>query len=219
MVPMRKDLVCSECGRELRECAPPKKKSMTKYIILAVAALIVLGGVGYAIFGGNGTTGTESALDTNTVSDIAKDTLAVTEPVTTVKSDTVVVHDTVVSNNTITTSEKISTKTVVNTTVPASKTPSAPAATSGNRTLRLSYGTYTGEVRGGYPHGQGRLTYSEARQICRFDAKARTANAGDYVIGEFYNGFVVYGKHYDSDGNLLESLNIGQGPEDVYESR
>jgi hypothetical protein len=30
---------------------------------------------------------------------------------------------------------------------------------------------------------------------------------------------VVYGKHYDSEGNLLESLNFGVGSESSYESK
>ena len=41
----------------------------------------------------------------------------------------------------------------------------------------------------------------------------------DYVIGEFFNGYVVYGKLYDSNGNLLGSLNFGVSNEDSYESK
>ena len=46
-VPMRKDLVCSECGKEMRECPPPKKGINGKRIaaivggLLAVAAIVL----------------------------------------------------------------------------------------------------------------------------------------------------------------------------------
>ena len=97
------------------------------------------------------------------------------------------------------------------------KCESTPLASSGN--LSLSYGKYSGSIKNGYAHGQGRLVYTTSRVINRNDPKKRTANSGDYVIGEFYNGFVVYGKHYDSSGNLLESLTFGVGAEDSYESK
>lgn len=88
-----------------------------------------------------------------------------------------------------------------------------------NGRIQLSYGTYTGDVKNGYPHGQGRLTYSKERQINRHDMKKRMAKKGDYVIGEFFNGFVVYGKLYDTNGNVLSSLNFGVGNEDSYDSK
>lgn len=91
------------------------------------------------------------------------------------------------------------------------------SASSGK--LSLSYGNYSGSIKKGYAHGQGSLVYTTNRVINRNDPKKRTANPGDYVIGEFYNGFVVYGKHYDSSGNLLESLTFGVGSEDSFESK
>ena len=76
-------------------------------------------------------------------------------------------------------------------------------------TLRLSYGTYTGQIKNGYPNGQGRLVYSKSRQINRNDSKGRTAQPGESVQGTFVNGFITVGKHYDASGNLIGSLNIG----------
>lgn len=87
-----------------------------------------------------------------------------------------------------------------------------------NGTLNLSYGTYTGQIKNGYPNGQGRLKYSRSRQINKYDSKGRTANAGDVIQGTFVNGFFTIGKHYDSAGNLIESLNIGT-VDGVYESK
>ena len=218
----RKDFVCEECGKPLRECPPPKKSNKLPFIIAGIIGVGIILGCIFA-FGNDSpeSSGTSSApIDTVATVDSIKN--AKTD--TTIKSDTVVVHDTIVSNNTITTSEKVSTKTVVSTTGPAN-TPATPSASSqpkvenSNGKLRLSYGSYTGSIKNGYPHGQGRLTYSTTRTINRNDMKGRTANAGDYVIGEFHNGFVVYGKHYDSAGNLLESLNFGIGSESSYDSK
>lgn len=48
-VPMRKDLICSECGKEMRECPPPKKKGISP-LVLAIAAVVVLGGGAATLF-------------------------------------------------------------------------------------------------------------------------------------------------------------------------
>lgn len=85
-------------------------------------------------------------------------------------------------------------------------------------TLRLSYGTYTGQIKNGYPNGQGRLVYNRSRQINKYDSKNRMANPGDVVQGTFVNGFITIGKHYDASGNLIESLNIGT-VDGVYEQK
>ncbi len=86
-------------------------------------------------------------------------------------------------------------------------------------TLKLSYGTYTGRIENGYPNGQGKLVYKTTRQISRYDSKGRTAQTGESVQGTFKNGFFTFGKHYDANGNLIESLNIGSPVEGVYESK
>lgn len=50
-VPLRKELVCEECGKPLRKCAPASKKSATKYIMLG-AIIIILGLVGIFLLNG-----------------------------------------------------------------------------------------------------------------------------------------------------------------------
>ena len=45
------------------------------------------------------------------------------------------------------------------------------------------------------------------------------ADAGDYVIGEFVRGFFLQGKHYDSDGNLIETLMIGVPVSNAYDQK
>lgn len=207
-IPMRKDFVCSECGKELRECPPPKQKSKTPIFIgasIGVLLLIVFG----LYFGCNGNSDDEQIVPDSPAKSI--DNTDSEKSATT--ADTVILHDTIVEKDTTTISEKTIIK------KEQKSTSTKTASSSGSKTLTLSYGKYTGSTKNGYPHGQGRLTYSTSRQINKNDTKGRTANAGDYVIGEFFNGFVVYGKHYDAAGNLLESLTFGVGSEDSYDAK
>lgn len=212
-VSMRRDFVCSECGKELRKCPPPKKGNKkilwTIIALLAVAAIVLLC---TKLFSGSSDKKELAVVpDTTTVDSTSIKDAAETP----IKKDTVVVHDTITETQTKTIVKQIAT--------PTPRATAAPVQTSSQNqssgSLRLSYGKYSGGIKNGYPHGQGRLTYSTSRQINRNDMKGRTANAGDYIIGEFFNGFVVYGKHYDSDGNLLESLNFGVGSESSYDSK
>lgn len=91
-----------------------------------------------------------------------------------------------------------------------------PQPTTG--TISLSYGKYTGAIKNGYPNGQGKLVYTTPRQINKYDTKGRMAQPGDYVQGVFVNGFFTIGKHYNSAGELIESINVGVA-DDVYESK
>lgn len=208
-ITMRKELVCSECGKELRECPPPKKGGkMPIYIGVGVLAAALIGGACIFALGGN---------DEKELAETPA-TTAVVEEIDTIPAT----EDAVPTEEVEEVKEAMEEETPVTKPQPATPVVNKPAthsASSSNGTLRLSYGSYSGATKNGYPHGQGKLTYSTSRQINRNDMKGRTANAGDYVIGEFYNGFVVYGKHYDASGNLLESLTFGVGSEDSYDSK
>lgn len=206
-IAMRKDFVCSECGKELRECPPPKKGGkMPIYIGAGVLVAALTVGVCVFAFGDNEEKKpAEASVDSTAVVEKV-DTVPATKEAEVVKEEVV---EPVAEEEPVTKSEP---------SVPVVNKP-ATLSSSSSGTLRLSYGSYIGATKNGYPHGQGKLTYSTSRQINRNDMKGRTANAGDYVIGEFYNGFVVYGKHYDASGNLLESLTFGVGSEDSYDSK
>ena len=197
----------------------PLKTNKTKMFVCIGGAILAIAIIVGCIIAFSGGDEPSEVLPAPVDSTAVKATQPAKDTVTTVKTDTVVVRDTIVKDNTTTISEKTSTKTVVNTTSHAKSSAPKAAASSGSGTLRLSYGKYSGAIKNGYPHGQGRLTYSKSRVINRNDAKGRTADAGDYVIGEFYNGFVVYGKHYDASGNLIGSLNFGVGSESSYDSK
>lgn len=202
------DFVCPECGEELQpykeEVVPKKKNNLPIIIGAAIIVIAAIIGCIFALSGGESEKPGEVATVDSVSAAPTTDTVTVTETrVDTVKIEKVV--------------EKETTPTAQKTTTTTTTTSKSTGSVSGS--LRLSYGKYTGATKNGYPHGQGKLTYSTSRVINRNDAKGRTANAGDYVIGEFFNGFVVYGKHYDASGNLIGSLNFGVGSEDSYESK
>ena len=182
--PMRKELICTECGSELRECPPPKKKKISPIAIIAAAVVAIAAVV--LIFLSLGTQGDGGGGEPFQEPPI--DTTEVVDPPTP-------------------------------TPIPTPEPTPTPTPKPGSGDLKLSYGVYSGAVKNGYPHGQGKLTYTKARVIHRSDMKAREAQPGNYIIGEFHNGFVVYGKLYDASGNLLSSLNFGVGNESSYESK
>ena len=186
-VPMRKDLICSECGKELRECPPPKKKGGIPVALIIAIIAVAAGVVAFMVLGKND---------------------AKTEQPTVVETAVEEVVDTATSPVTEEVVEE-----------PIEEEVKTAPLTADNATLSLSYGKYSGAIKDGYPHGQGKLTYTKNRVINRHDMKNREAKPGDYVIGEFFNGYVVYGKLYDSNGNLLGSLNFGVSNEDSYESK
>lgn len=228
------DLECSECKKKLSPCAPPKQKNNSKLKTIVVCAVIaaIVALLAWLLWPNGKPSGEVTSVSNTTKvtqqTDTAKmeaDTAKVVEPLETeVAPQDVSSQPTQPENQTAASVAPVVPKQsapVSATTAPVSTRTEASVNTSAksNGTLRLSYGTYNGDIKDGYPNGQGRLTYSTSRQINRFDSKGRTANAGDYVIGEFKNGFFVHGKHYSSSGELLESLMIGVPASNSFESK
>ena len=81
--------------------------------------------------------------------------------------------------------------------------------TSPDDPLNLPYGKYTGKTKNGKPHGEGRLVYTKEHIINSHDIKKRTAKPGESVQGQFVNGEITIGKHFDANGNLIQALNFG----------
>lgn len=73
---------------------------------------------------------------------------------------------------------------------------SATPANATRGTVKLSYGTYTGELKNGKPHGYGTITYSTSWKIV--SSKDFIADPGDTFEGEFRDGKISglgYWKH------------------------
>lgn len=93
---------------------------------------------------------------------------------------------------------------------PASVTVDSQPQRETRGTLSLGYASYNGEIIGGKPHGIGRMTFKSSHQIDSRDTKARMAEAGDVVEGEFYEGHLVQGIWYGADGEAKGSVLIGR---------
>ena len=77
-----------------------------------------------------------------------------------------------------------------------------------------SYGKYEGERKNGKAHGIGRLEFTQEHIINSHDIQRRKAKPGEYIQGQFVNGEITIGKHFDANGKLIQALNFGVAPSD-----
>lgn len=201
-VSARKDFVCEECGKPLRECPPPKS-GPNKMVIAAIAAVIVIAvGVGCFLGFSGGDTPESTPVDSlNVQSDSLSQS---SDTVTVVRTDTIKQIDTVTIEKTV---EKVETPKATKTTTTTTKTSKASGYTKGS--VNLGYAKFTGTVSGGKPNGQGTMRFTSSHVIDSRDPKGRVADAGDYVIGEWVSGKLVQGRWYGSDNNVKGSIIIG----------
>ncbi len=76
---------------------------------------------------------------------------------------------------------------------------------------KFPWGTYSGEMKNGKPHGTGKFVFTKKHVINSHDRKKRMANPGEYIQGQFVNGEITIGKHFAADGTLIQALNFGTG--------
>ncbi len=208
----RKELVCAECGKPLRECPPPKKSSNKPLIIgIVVAVAVIACGVGayFLLF--------RSAPEEEVAEEEAVEQMEETQPETlpadSLQTDSVAEDATPPEENEAASVPAASNQQQAPVQRTSSNSSNASSRNSGSTSqsgsVNLGYGTYQGEMSGGKPHGQGKLVYSRQTVISKYDPKARTAGAGEYVQGLFSNGYPTIVKHYDANGHLIETLNLG----------
>ena len=194
-IPARKEFVCPECGKPLRECPPSKKGGNTKLIGIiagAVALLAIIGGI--IAFSGSGEETPKqepvavAPVDSDSIkaaqmeaeNQRLKDSLAAVEAANAKKQETPVAKPSA---------------------VPA--TPKPAASSSKN----LGYATF----KGSWPNDvNGRMVFTSSHVIDSKDPKKRVAEAGDYVIGEWADGHLVQGIWYGSDNQVKGSVIIGR---------
>jgi len=173
-IPMRKDLICENCGKPLRECPPPpdgkKKFFIAGGVIAAVAVACGL------YFGLKPSEAEESVVEPPVV----------VQEVDTTAVDTLVAESPVVDEKPVVDEPQV--------TEPTPKpTPKPPVS------LQPSWGTYTGERDGsGKPNGQGELKITRSHEI-----NGEMAQPGESIKGVFRNGYVNMGKWYKNDGNVV----------------
>lgn len=200
----RKDFVCTECGKPLRECPPPKKGGNTKLVAIIAAAVAILGVIGAVIaFSGGDSKPAEkpvtvAPVDSDSIkaaqmaaeNQRLKDSLAVVEAANAEKQEVPVAKPAVAP---------------VSATKSAEASAPKPAATSG--TKNLGYATF----KGSWPNDvNGRMVFKTPHIIDSRDSKGRVAEAGDYVIGEWSDGHLVQGIWYGADNQVKGSVIIGK---------
>lgn len=202
-IPARKEFVCPECGKPLRECPPPKKKNKSLFFIIGgivialIVAAIILFAPGtdekrivedqeYAI------SGADSIGAEQTHEEIKDEPVEEIRPIS--KEDSI---------ETTSSSQNPENQEAVKKQIPT-KVSSASAGTH-----QLSYGNWTGGWRNGQPHGTGTLTYTVSHLIDSRDSKGRVAQPGEYIVGEWDNGHLVQGRWFKNDGTK-EAVIIGK---------
>lgn len=159
----RKEFVCAECGKQLRECPRPKTwwEKNGKIVIIA-AVVVILGAVAgcFALMGDDKKTDEkpDEAVKVDEKKDVKVDSVKVDTPIAVPAEDKKKVEEPKVN------------KPVQN----------------GYGTIELDYGTYTGDLRNGKPEGHGVMKYK--KQYTIIPSKNIVAEPGDSFEGEFREG-------------------------------
>lgn len=191
----RKDFVCEECGKPLREVPRPQTtwEKHGKKVIGGIAAVAIIGGAAafFTLGGGDDKAPKkDSASQSQTEKVDTTQTVATAEP-TTDKADKA--ENTNEAQPTAQPAKQDQPEKVVTKTAPENTTKTS-IPTSGNGSIKLGYGTYRGETKNGKPHGHGTITYTASHKIVA--SKDFVAQPGDKFEGEFREGNVSGGIGY-----------------------
>lgn len=202
------DFVCSECGRELDEIKVSKKKGGINPLFIIIGCLVIgLIIASIIIF----VPGKEEQIVEPVIDELPLDSVQSEEQVIPNRNDTLVIKVEGVENlqDSLNTVDQIDSENAVegkSAEIPNATTPphKGTTKTTGNASTpsshRLGFGTWTGGLRNGQPHGTGTMTYSTSRVIDSRDSKGRVAQPGEYVVGEWDNGHLVQGRWFKNDG-------------------
>lgn len=166
---------CPICHQPLREKAtgPAPDPDPRMRILLIVAAVLVLGGGGYGLY---------SYLNGDK------------EPETVVEQPKPVAPETPEDTATVAPEEP-----KVATPEPKRVDPKPTTPQTGRGTVDLGYGTYTGDLKNGKPHGYGTITYKKEQKIV--PSKDFVAQPGDTFEGEFRDGRISGLGYWNHNGN------------------
>lgn len=166
---------CPICHQPLREKAtgPAPDPDPRMRILLIVAAVLVLGGGGYGLY---------SYLNGDK------------EPETVVEQPKPVAPETPKDTATVAPEEP-----KVVTPEPKRVDPKPTTPQTGRGTVDLGYGTYTGDLKNGKPHGYGTITYKKEQKIV--PSKDFVAQPGDTFEGEFRDGRISGLGYWNHNGN------------------
>ncbi|MGN1264137.1 MAG: hypothetical protein ACI4TW_08860 [Prevotella sp.] len=197
-IPARKDFVCAECGKALKECPPPKTwmQKNGKVLYSGIGAVVVAVGVilGISLSGGSSQPADETPIETpapQVTDTLKKDTVATKETAT---------HEAAAQPEADDTKKGGQEPDVV-----SPKPKKAAGHAPGERyqgTLNLSYGTYSGEIVDGKPDGAGTLRYTTTQKVV--SSKDVMAESGDRIEGVFENGKPTFVTLYKKDGSTIK---------------
>ena len=196
-IPARKEFVCPECGKPLRECPPPKKGGNTKLIGIIAGVVVLLAIIGGIIaFSGD----SEDKPAPASVPEVTENTDSIKAAQEAAEQQRIKDSLDAVAAAEAAKKQEAEKKTKP---VPAAQKPAKPASGSKN----LGYATF----KGSWPNDvNGRMVFSSSHIIDSKDPKKRVAEAGDYVIGEWADGHLVQGIWYGADNNVKGSIIIGK---------
>lgn len=201
-IPVRKDFVCQECGKELREVQRPRSfgEKYGKTITAAIAAVVVIGG-GIAWFASSGSDSEKPAQEV-TVADssaVATPDTTATQATKEVAEETPAAQETPAQETTAAPAPAPK----------ASQAPSAPkaapaATAKAANGASLKCGKYEGPMAGGKPDGVGGvITVTRSYTIDLKDGSGNSINieAGDRISNtKFKNGVLQQGQLIRSNG-------------------
>ena len=195
-IPARKDFVCAECGKPLRECPPPKKGGNGKLIGIIAGAVVVLAIIG-GIIAMNGSGEEAPKQEPVAVAPVDSDSIKATQ----MAAENQRLKDSLAAVE-VAAAKKVETPGEKAAPVPAPTPKPAPVSGSKN----LGYATF----KGSWPNDvNGRMVFKSSHVIDSKDPKKRVAEAGDYVIGEWVDGHLVQGIWYGADNQVKGSVMIG----------
>ena len=203
-----KDFVCEECGEKLMKTEAPDEGGNSRlYAIIAAVVIVIAVIVGFILFGGSGNQ-TELKDSTEQVlvvdSDSIRKAQAEQDSIRAINQARI---DSLRNDSIAKAEAEKNRKGGNNKAAPISKPANGSMSTG---TKDLGYAVYRGSLKNGKPDGvNGRLTFKTQHVIDSKDPKARVAEAGDYVIGEFVDGHLVQGRWYGADNTLKSGIIIG----------
>lgn len=229
-VDITEDFVCPDCGSDLMEIA---KKELPKWLIPAVAAVVVIAGAIGLWLGLSGGSQPDSDPGLSPEIVLSRQYLSLTPGETAVVIAAVrpseldgalvwksaderiaQVADGVVTavaeGETVVKVTGAGGKASADVSVKVSAAAETPREQAGKAPSGLVSGRFTGTLKDGYPHGTGTLTFTKGRRIDMHDEKERAAASGDYIIGEWDNGHLIQGRWYDAANNLKETIVLGK---------
>lgn len=196
-IPARKDFVCAECGKPLRECPPPKKGGNGKVIGVIAGVVILLAIIG-GIIAMSGSGEETPKQEPVTVASVDSDSIKAAQ----MAAENQRLKDSLAAVETAKAEKK---EAPVKEAQPVPTPAPKPAPKAGSK--NLGYATF----KGTWPNDvNGRMVFSSSHVIDSKDPKKRVAEAGDYVIGEWADGHLVQGIWYGADNQVKGSVIIGR---------